>query len=40
MCIDITWRTTVFALIGLVAIATVGINAKSLTQKPMRGQGA
>jgi hypothetical protein len=29
MRIDITWRTTVLALIGLVATATVGINASA-----------
>jgi hypothetical protein len=32
MCINITWRTTVLALIGLVAIATAGLNSSALSR--------
>jgi len=37
MCKDITWKSAILALIGLVAIATVGMNA---TAKSRSGGGS
>jgi hypothetical protein len=36
MCQDITWKNAILALIGLVAVATVGMNA---TAKSRSGGG-